>query len=133
MPIQLLIYGVLIVAAAGFGYGVVHNYNTALQRAETAEQERNLALEANRSLERAAQDKEYNLQIEKYQREQLEAKYQESRQDVAKLETLFKEHDLDNLYDKKPGLILKLANKKTGEVFQKAQEIINGNDKESVQ
>ena len=126
MPIQLLIYGVLIVAAAGFGYGVVHNYNSAITRAETAEQRERETAAANQALERAAQAKEYNLQIERYQREQLQAKFDESRQQVDMLEKLFQEHEFDNLYDKKPGLILKRVNNGTSRVFSEFAQIING-------
>ncbi len=118
---------ILLVTAIGAGsYAAVTSYNSAIEEAQVAKDQTRQAVEANVSLQVAAEKKRYDLAIERREREILQEKYDESRKSVQKLEGLFRDHDFENLYDKKPGLILKRVNAGTDRMFSDTASIING-------
>jgi signal recognition particle GTPase len=124
MGLEIKIAILLFIVAAG--YGVVSTYNTAIENAKIAEINTAKAIEANQSLEIALVEKDFAVQIERAERAELQEKFSASRADVQKLEGLFQEHDFSNLYDKKPGLILKRVNTGTQRVFRELATTING-------
>lgn len=126
MP-TIAIYALIALFVSGLGYGIVNGYNSALQDAENAKEETRLAQAAQRTAEIMAVEKEFNVQIERFEREELEKKYAVSEKKADDLAKLFQEHEFGNLYDKKPGLILKRVNAGSKRVFDVLAETINNN------
>lgn len=95
------------------GGGAVFAYNHAISKAERMEQERNAAVQL-------AEQREEQIFIEREQiafaqaaRVEAEKEMAAARERVTELEGLFSRHDLDDLLQKKPGLILNRANTAT--------------------
>lgn len=121
--------GAAVIAFCGFlGWSVVNKYNTAIEEAQNAKADLKTAEDANRDLAISLVEKDFNVQIEQRERRELEDKYRKSDEKVQKLESLFSNHDLGNLYDKKPNLILNRVNDGTKRVLEETARIINGSE-----
>ena len=122
---QYILIFIVISAVTAAGYTAVSSYNNAIEDAQTAKANTARALDANLSLEIALVNKEHAIKYEMEERLRVENDFKKSRQDVKKLEGMFKNHDFSNLYDKKPGLILKRVNAGTLRVFGDYASAIN--------
>ena len=122
---QFILIFIVISAVTAAGYTAVSSYNNAIEEAQTAKANTARALDANLSLEIALVNKEHAIKYEMEERLRVENDFKKSRQDVKKLEGMFKNHDFSNLYDKKPGLILKRVNAGTLRVFGDYANAIN--------
>lgn len=126
MP-QFVIYGLLCVAAATAGYTVVHRYNSAIEQAEVEREARKTAEQEAYQLRLDAIRNEYQTKQNQQEIQELARKYDEARQEGQQLETLIREHDLQRLYDAKPGLMLNRFNAGTQRVFDDIAEIVRAN------
>ena len=122
---QFILIFIVISAVTAAGYTAVSSYNNAIEEAQTAKANTARALDANLSLEIALVNKEHAIKYEMEERLRVENDFKKSRQDVKKLEGMFKNHDFSNLYDKKPNLILKRVNAGTLRVFGDYANAIN--------
>jgi len=125
MTTQFIVIFLVVTFVGAAGYGAVHTYNSAIEEKEQAVAQGKLLEEANLNLALAAQAKDFDLQMSENSRKVLEDKFDESRQEVQKLEGLFREHNFNNLYDKKPGLILKRVNAGTDRVLRELETLVN--------
>jgi len=125
MP-TFIIYAIVVAAVTGLGYGIVSTYNNAVETAQEEKQLRQAAEQKNLALESQMLDKEYDRQIALFEKQQAEKANKETKEQVEDLQTIFSDHDFGNLYDKKPGLILKRVNAATDRVLTQLVEASRG-------
>lgn len=126
MP-QFVIYAVLIAAASAAGYTVVHRYNSAIETAQVEREARETAEREAYDLRLAAIRQEYETKQNQQELQALAKRYDEARQEGQKLERLIREHDLQKLYDAKPGLMLRRFNDGTRRVFESVDQVVRDN------
>lgn len=109
------IYVLLFVAVVAGG--ALLTYNHVVAKAERMEQERDAALQMAAQREAQIYQEREQIAVANAARAEAEKEMAAARERVTELEGLFSRHDLDDLLQKKPGLILRRANAGTAGMF----------------